>query len=451
MNTFAAVMTGKGTGAISTIQVFGDSAEPLVKKIFKPTGSKPAILKPGKILLGQITDGSETIDQVVVGCETVHSFAINCHGNPLIVADIMKALARHGAILLTAEELLAKILSAQKHINTIELEAKSAQPKAKTIEGTKIIANQIDAGLSGKAKKWLQSYGLLTEKINAMSLREIRADAEQILEAGQTAKLIITGCTMVLSGPPNTGKSTLLNYLAGRQKAIVTDIKGTTRDWVSTRCKIAPLSVELIDTAGLDEKLSATSKETIEKLSQQKTAEVLEKADIVLLVLDSSQTADQLDEKLLEKIADKKNPDGVKQIRFTRQTGYRQATANFRRHCADKRKARRRNRKSSKRNPANLRRRRLRFARCCLLHRQAGKPGKTIAKSQIKTPGRLNHNRVVKWPVECIIWSYVKSLLNRKGGWRMNRLIGALLSKILAPFVDIGPSKGLAGANTSRR
>jgi tRNA modification GTPase len=299
MNTFAAVMTGKGTGAISTIQVFGDSAEPLVKKIFKPAGSKPAILKPGKILLGQITDGSETIDQVVVGCESVHSFAINCHGNPLIVADIMKALAQHGAILLTAEELLAKILSAQEHISTIELEAKSAQPKAKTIEGTKIIANQINTGLSGKAKKWL-------EKINAMSLREIRADAEQVLKASQTAKLIITGCTMVLSGPPNTGKSTLLNYLAGRQKAIVTDIKGTTRDWVSARCKIAPLSVELIDTAGLDEKLSATSKETIEKLSQQKTAEILEGADLVLLVLDSSQTADQLDEKLLEKIADKK-------------------------------------------------------------------------------------------------------------------------------------------------
>jgi tRNA modification GTPase len=299
MNTFAAVMTGKGTGAISTIQVFGDSAEPLVKKIFKPAGSKPAILKPGKILLGQITDGSETIDQVVVGCESVHSFAKNCHGNPLIVADIMKALAQHGAILLTAEELLAKILSAQEHISTIELEAKSAQPKAKTIEGTKIIANQINTGLSGKAKKWL-------EKINAMSLREIRADAEQVLKASQTAKLIITGCTMVLSGPPNTGKSTLLNYLAGRQKAIVTDIKGTTRDWVSARCKIAPLSVELIDTAGLDEKLSATSKETIEKLSQQKTAEILEGADLVLLVLDSSQTADQLDEKLLEKIADKK-------------------------------------------------------------------------------------------------------------------------------------------------
>jgi len=299
MSTFAAVMTGKGTGAISTIQIFGDSAEVLIKKIFKPTGGKPAILKPGKILLGQITNGSETIDQVVVGCESVHSFAINCHGNPLIVADIMKLLAQQKATLLTAQELLVKILSTQKHINTIELETKLSQPKAKTIEGAKIIANQIDAGLSKKAKKWLQN-------IDTIPLEEIKADTEQILETSQTAKLIIAGCTIVLSGPPNTGKSTLLNCLAGRQKAIVTDIKGTTRDWISAQCKIAPLFVELIDTAGLDEKLSATSRQTVEELSQQKTAEVLERADLVLLVLDGSQTAEQLDELPFEKIADKK-------------------------------------------------------------------------------------------------------------------------------------------------
>ena len=114
MSTFAAVMTGKGTGAISTIQIFGDSAEVLIKKIFKSAGGKPAILKPGKILLGTIIDGTETIDQVIIGCETTHSFAINCHGNPLIVADIMKLLAQQGATLLTSQELLAKILSAQK-------------------------------------------------------------------------------------------------------------------------------------------------------------------------------------------------------------------------------------------------------------------------------------------------------------------------------------------------
>jgi len=299
MGTFAAVMTGKGIGAISTIQVFGDSAEALIKNIFQPAANRPVILKPGKILLGQIANGTETIDQVIIGCESSHSFAISCHGNPLIVADIMKLLAQNGATLLTAEELLARILSEQKQTGTIELEAKLAQAKAKTIEGAKIIANQIDAGLSKKAKEWLKN-------INATSLKEIKTDAKQILQTSQTAKLIIAGCTIALSGPPNTGKSTLLNRLAGRQKAIVTDIEGTTRDWVSAQCKIAPLSAEIIDTAGLDEKLSAISKKTIEKLSQQKTAEILERADLVLLVLDNSQTADQLDDPVLEKIADKK-------------------------------------------------------------------------------------------------------------------------------------------------
>jgi tRNA modification GTPase len=299
MSVFAAVMTGKGTGAISTVQVFGDSAEDIIKKIFKPRGTKPVILKPGKILLGQIYDGSETIDHVAIGCEEPNSFAINCHGNPLIVADIMQLLAQHGATLLTAEQLLCKILSAEKPINTIALEAKLTQPKAKTIEGTKIIANQTEAGLSRKATEWLQN-------INTISLKQITADAAQILRDSQTAKLIVAGCTAAITGPPNSGKSTLLNCLCGKQKAIVTDIKGTTRDWVSARCQIGSLSVELIDTAGLDEKPTITPKDIIKKASQEKSVQVLEESDLVLLVLDNSQTSEQLDGRLLEKIADKK-------------------------------------------------------------------------------------------------------------------------------------------------
>jgi len=317
MSTFAAVMTGKGTGAISTVQVFGDSAEAVIKKIFKPTGTKPAILKPGKILLGTISDGSETIDQVTIGCESPASYTINCHGNPLIVEMIMQLLGKHGAKLLTAEQLLCKILTAGKSINTIALEAKLAQPMAQTVEGTKIIANQIDAGLSKTATEWLQD-------INTISLDKIRSHAERILETSQTAKLIIAGCRIAITGPPNTGKSTLLNCLAGKPKAIVTDIKGTTRDWVTAQCQIGPLSVEFIDTAGLNEprpyqprphqgrgqglgeKLTITPKNTLEKISQEKTAQILEKADMVLLVLDNSQTSDQLDDRFGEKIAGKK-------------------------------------------------------------------------------------------------------------------------------------------------
>jgi len=299
MSAFAAVTTGKGTGAIAIVQLFGDSAEAIIKKIFKPVKTKSPTFKPGKILLGTISMAGETTDQVTIGCEGPFNFAINCHGNPLIVADVMQLLQSNGATLLTAEELLTKIFSMGKTGNTITLEAKLTQLQAKTIQGTKIIANQADAGLTRKMEEWLES-------IDTISIEKIKADAEQILENTQTAKLIIFGCTMVLSGPPNTGKSTLLNFLAGRQKAIVTDIEGTTRDWVSAQCRIGPLSAELIDTAGLDEKFTLIPEDTIEKASQRKSVEILDKADLVLLVLDNNRPAEQLDGKLLERITGKK-------------------------------------------------------------------------------------------------------------------------------------------------
>jgi tRNA modification GTPase len=290
MSTFAAVTTGKGTGAIAVIQLAGDLAETIIKKIFRPAGKT---FEPGKILLGTICDGSETIDQVTVGCEGPGLFVINCHGNSLIVADIMQLLQKNGAELLTAEQLLTKIFSAEKTLNTIAVEAKLALLHAKTIEGTKIIVNQVSTGLTKKIEQWLQ---------NKIPLAEIKADAEQILKDSQTAKLLIFGCTIVLSGPPNTGKSTLLNFLACRQKAIVTDIAGTTRDWVSAQCRVGMLSAELIDTAGLDKAADGT----IEMASQQKSIEMLEKADLILFVLDNSQTNNRLDVHLLKKIVNKK-------------------------------------------------------------------------------------------------------------------------------------------------
>jgi tRNA modification GTPase len=294
MDCFAAVMTGQGTGAISTIQIFGDKAEIVIKNVFKPAGTKPLKLKTGHIHLGTICDGLKVIDQVTIGCEGPGTFAINCHGNPLIVEMIMQLLGRHGAALLIAEQLQEKILTAQKSADTIAIEAKLTQAKARTLQGTKIVANQIDDGLTKKAKSWL-------DNIDEISLDKINAETIRILQKSQAAKLIIYGCTAVLTGPPNSGKSTLLNCLAGRQKAIVTDIKGTTRDWVSARCRIGPLSVELIDTAGLDEKLR-NPEDNIEESAQKKSAEVIERADIVLLILDNSQPAEEFEVRILERI-----------------------------------------------------------------------------------------------------------------------------------------------------
>ena len=290
-------MTGRGVGAISSIGLFGDGAEVVLRKIFKPTSGDAAEFKAGEIFLGQIGSGGEVIDQVTIGCEGENHFAINCHGNPLIVEMIMELLARESVRLITAEQFLFNVLAAEGKYNTLTIEAKIEQVKAKTIEGTQIIYNQIEGGLNEACQRWLADI----EAVDA-----IKAEAEGILCRSRTAKLIIRGCVAVLAGPANSGKSTLLNCLCGRDKAIVTDIKGTTRDWVSGRCRLKGLSVKLIDTAGLYEEAVINEDATVEKLSQEKSVEVLEKADLVLLVLDGNEGGVQLTKRLIELIEEKK-------------------------------------------------------------------------------------------------------------------------------------------------
>ncbi|MHC4265876.1 MAG: GTPase [Planctomycetota bacterium] len=299
MGTFAAVMTSKGTGAISTIQIFGESAEEVIKKIFKPDNEKEATLQPGQIHVGTIFNGKENIDQVTIGCVGTNNFTINCHGNPLIVSDIMKLLAGKKVQIVNTEQLLAKIYQIKKQLNTIAIEARIEVAKALTIEGTKIINNQVEKGLAKTASNWLEIK-------DGIRLKEIKTEAEKILQNSHIAKLIIFGCKAVIVGPQNSGKSTLLNCLAGKEKAIVTDIKGTTRDWISARCRIGPLSVEFIDTAGLSEALIETEPSELDKVSQLKSLEMLEEADIVLFVLDINQVIDNRENKFFQKIAGRK-------------------------------------------------------------------------------------------------------------------------------------------------
>ena len=150
-----------------------------------------------------------------------------------------------------------------------------------------------------KATQWLRN-------IDILSPGQIAAQAEQTLQESQRARLIIFGCTAVLAGPPNTGKSTLLNYLSGRQKAIVTNIAGTTRDWVSAQIQIEPLALTLIDTAGLVQDLGTVHADAADTAAQAKTRQIVQRADLVLLVLDNNRSSGQLDESLLKIIAGKK-------------------------------------------------------------------------------------------------------------------------------------------------
>jgi tRNA modification GTPase len=116
---------------------------------------------------------------------------------------------------------------------------------------------------------------------------------------------MISGCTIALVGPPNTGKSTLLNILAGREKAVVSDIRGTTRDWVSAEIHIPPLAVTIIDTAGLDPAIPASA--GVDRAAQHKSMEIVGRADLVLLILDLSQPASQIVDGLIDKLANRRS------------------------------------------------------------------------------------------------------------------------------------------------
>lgn len=297
MAVLAAVMTGQGMGAIATIQLFGPAAEAVLQKVFRRKDNRSFEVADGRVLLGGIVDNGAMIDEVTIGCEGPGTFAIHCHGNPLLVARIMELLRRQGAQVVPAEQLLARIWASRKHENAIEIEAKLALTTVKTIEGAAIIANQVKAGLSETIKQWRDS-------LDSTPLEEIAAQAGDILRHSEPARLIISGCTIALVGPPNTGKSTLLNTLAGREKAIVSDMRGTTRDWVAAEIRIPPLATTIIDTAGLDSVIPGFA--GVDQAAQQKTIAMMERADLVLLVLDLSQSAERLPDPIMGRFVGKK-------------------------------------------------------------------------------------------------------------------------------------------------
>jgi tRNA modification GTPase len=279
LDTIAAITTAKGTAAISSIQIAGPTAADIIHKIFKPIGAKQFKLTPGSVLTGTIADDKAAIDHVVLGCLDTHCFEINCHGNPLIVEKIARLLADNGAKLLSAEDFLLAQLQDDPSKNSIDIEAAIAQTCAATLAGTKIIAAQPSKGLGKLAEDWLNDF-------DNIPLNDLKAECTKILTASKPARLLTGRVKVIIAGAPNSGKSTLLNAIAGKQKAIVSPVAGTTRDWVSTTIDTGRLLIEFFDSAGLDAALTAQSAADAE--SQNLALDLITQADLILEVIDST-------------------------------------------------------------------------------------------------------------------------------------------------------------------
>ena len=273
--TYTSVLTTRGMAAISSIALAGNKAAPILEKVFRAGTEGLGAASEGKIFYGSIVDGQRVIDEVVVGCEGEDAFVIHCHGNPLLVEQIVTVLQSHGAELVDADSLVVKNESS----NTIEAEARPAMRKSATLAGVKILQAQINGGLS----QWVRQT---IDAIDSLDRDRIKQQCGEILRRGKVAQGIIEGVRIVITGPPNSGKSTLLNCLAGTEQVIVSDTAGTTRDWVSITCRLGDgaLSTEFIDTAGLDEALAVS--DAIEQTAQAMTRELLESCDLILYVQD---------------------------------------------------------------------------------------------------------------------------------------------------------------------
>lgn len=272
--TWACIRTGKGTAAIGTVEIEGPAAPAAIQMCFQPK-HPTAEWAEGQIRLGRLVLQGQILDEGLAALETPNRAVLHCHGNPLILEQILKFLQTAGVRIVSSEQMLRRRFRTDSS-NQIEAEARLESLRAASLLAVQCLSHQISGGLSAILRRWTRLEDLQT----------IRTEAEQILHHSRIARRLLRGVRIVLAGPPNSGKSTLLNRLLGREQAIVSDIPGTTRDWVTAYGRIGPLWVEWVDTAGLDEQLAQT--DPLEQLAQQKAKEQMANCDLVLFVLDSS-------------------------------------------------------------------------------------------------------------------------------------------------------------------
>ncbi|MDR1940877.1 MAG: tRNA uridine-5-carboxymethylaminomethyl(34) synthesis GTPase MnmE [Endomicrobium sp.] len=319
----AALSSASGKSAIAVIRLSGETSFHIIEQIFqtKPRADKSETDKSAsdkQIKYGHIVDGKEKIDEVL--CSFFKSpntytgedlVEISCHGNPLIIGEILNLLYKNGARPAEPGEFTYRaFLNGKKDLT--QAEAVCALITSKTRTAAKAALNNVDGEFSAKIgllkTKLTQLLSFievsldhpeedimfLSRKEKSFRLSFLMETNQKLIDSYKISRKLQTGLKAAIIGKPNAGKSSLLNAIVGKNRAIVTEIAGTTTDTIEEIIDCRGIPLTIIDTAGL----RTHSNNEIEKLGQNKTKETLKTADIIIWVLDGSAPFDDCDREI---------------------------------------------------------------------------------------------------------------------------------------------------------
>ncbi len=324
--TIAAISTAVAPSGIAIVRVSGDDAIEIADKIyFSKNEKKLSSQKGNTIHYGWIKDKDEIIDEVLVSVfRSPHSYTgensveINCHGGVIAVNKILDAVIGAGAKIAAPGE-FTKRAYLNGRMDISEAEAVMDIISAKSEYALQSSVSQLNGGLSRKIstirEKLIYELAFIesalddpehisiegySEKLYKI-LIEIIDKLEKIRDTSKKGKYIEEGIKTVILGKPNVGKSSLLNMMSGRKRAIVTEIPGTTRDIIEETVQIGKAALRMIDTAGIHE-----SDDKVEKIGIELAWEKAKEADLILYVIDSSDVLNDNDREILKNIKNKK-------------------------------------------------------------------------------------------------------------------------------------------------
>lgn len=319
--TICAISTGSFDGAIGIIRVSGPEAFDIIQKI---TNVKIDSINHFQMKFANIIDENKVIDEVIIkkfiGPNTFtgeNLIEIDCHGGHIVKSSILKLLVKNGAELAVPGEFTQRAYLNGK-IDLVKAEAIHDLVVANSELARDIAINS----LSGKTTSLINhlrdqmiqiisnievnidypEYEDVEEITNSKLLPMAKAmekEIKEVLKLAKVAKVAKNGINVAIVGRPNVGKSSLLNALVGEEKAIVTDIQGTTRDTIEAQITINGVAVNLIDTAGIRE-----TNDVVEKIGIQRSLDAAKKADVVLHVIDGSENLNDYDKELFNVLKD---------------------------------------------------------------------------------------------------------------------------------------------------